>query len=62
MENIQGGETMENVVTQLNTSLSAANIWAVIGNVMPFAVTLTLVGLGFYLINKYLRKARHLKN
>lgn len=53
---------MENVVTELNTSLSAANIWAVIGNVMPFAVTLTLVGLGFYLINKYLRKARHLKN
>lgn len=53
---------MENVVTELNTSLSAANIWAIIGNVMPFAVTLTLVGLGFYLINKYLKKARRLKN
>lgn len=59
MENTTG---MEAVVSTLNTSLSANNIWAVIGNVMPFAVTLTLVGLGFYLINKYLRKARHLKN
>lgn len=52
---------MENVVSTLNTSLSAANIWAVIGNVMPFAVTLTLVGLGFYLINKYLKKQEDLK-
>lgn len=58
-----GNETgMQSVVTALNTSLSASNIWAVIGNVMPFAVTLTLVGLGFYLINKYLKKARRLKN
>lgn len=53
---------MENVVTELNTSLSAANIWGTIGHIMPFAVTLTLVGLGFYLVNKYLKKARKLKN
>lgn len=59
MENTTG---MQAVVNTLNTSLSAGNIWAVIGNVMPFAVTLTLVGLGFYLINKYLKKARRLKN
>lgn len=59
MENATG---MEAVVSTLNTSLSANNIWAIIGNVMPFAVTLTLVGLGFYLINKYLHKARKLRN
>ena len=59
MDNATG---MEAVVSTLNTSLSANNIWGIIGNVMPFAVTLTLVGLGLYLINKYLRKARKLKN
>ena len=50
---------MENVVTEMTTSLSAANIWAVIGNIIPFAVTLTLVGLGFGLVKKYLRRTKN---
>lgn len=50
---------MENVVTALNTSLSATAIWEVIGEIIPWAVTLTLVGLGFGLVKKYLRKTKN---
>lgn len=53
---------MENVVTEITTGLSATAVWGIIGQIMPFAVSLTLIGLGFYLVNKYLRKARKLKN
>lgn len=53
---------MENVVGEITTGLSATAIWGIVGHIMPFAVSLTLVGLGFYLVNKYLRKARRLKN
>ena len=59
MENATG---MEAVVSQITTSLSPSAIWGIVGQVMPFAISLTLVGLGFYLINKYLRKAKKLKN
>lgn len=56
MENTTG---MQAVVSTLNTSLSASAIWGVIGQIMPWAVTLTLVGLGFGLVKKYLRKTKN---
>lgn len=51
---------MENVVSQLNTSLNAAAIWGEIGQIIPWAVTLTLVGLGFALVKKYLKRTKNI--
>ena len=44
---------MENVVGEITTSLSPTAIWGVVQSVMPIAVSLTLIGLVFYLIKYY---------
>lgn len=47
---------MQNVVTEMSTTLSQDALWGVFGSVMPFIATTVLVGLGFYLIRKALKK------
>lgn len=49
---------MENVVTELTTSLSPSAVWGVIGSVVPFMASLVLVGLGFYLIKRAMKKVQ----
>lgn len=52
---------MEAVVTQLTTSLSAANLWGVVGDVVPFIAISVLFGLGFYLVKRVLNKTKRAK-
>lgn len=52
---------MENVVTSLTTSLSADNLWGIVGIVVPFLAICTLFGLGFYLVKRILNKAKRAK-
>lgn len=52
---------MENVVGSLTTSLSANNLWGVVGTVVPFLAICTLFGLGFYLVKRILNKAKRAK-
>lgn len=52
---------MNTVVTELTTSVSAANLWGVVGDVVPFLAISVLFGLGFYLIKKILRRTRTTK-
>lgn len=52
---------MEAVITSLTTSVSAANLWGVVGKVVPFLAISVLFGLGFYLIKKILRRTRNTK-
>lgn len=54
-------EGMDAVVTSLTTSLSAANLWGVVGSVVPFLAISVLFGLGFYLVKKILRRTRNTK-
>lgn len=58
MEEVVG---MENVVSSLTTSLSAANLWGVVGTVVPFLAISILFGLGFYLIKRILNKTKKAK-
>lgn len=58
MENVVG---MDSVVTSLSTSLSAANLWGVVGSVVPFLAISVLFGLGFYLIKRILNKTKKAK-
>ena len=59
MENTVVG--MENVVTSLTTELSAANLWGVVGSIVPILGISILFGLGFYLIKRILNKTKKAK-
>lgn len=52
---------MEAVITSLTTSLSAANLWEIVGNVVPFLAISVLFGLGFYLVKRILNKVKRAK-
>lgn len=57
-----GGATgMEAVITSLTSSLSAANLWGVVGTVVPFLAISVLFGLGFYLVKRILNKTKRAK-
>lgn len=47
---------MGNVITSLTTTLSAANLWEVIGTAVPLIGVVTLVALGFYLVRRAVKK------
>lgn len=52
---------MESVITSLTTSLSAAELWGIVGNVVPFIAISVLFGLGFYLVKRVLNKVKRAK-
>ncbi len=52
---------MNEVVTSLTTSVSAANLWGTVGEVVPFLAISVLFGLGFYLVKRILKKIRTAK-
>lgn len=52
---------MEAVITSLTTSLSATNLWGIVGNVVPFLAVSVLFGLGFYLVKRILNKVKRAK-
>lgn len=58
MNEVQG---MEAVVTSLTTSLSASNLWGIVGSVVPFLAISVLFGLGFYLVKRIIRRTRNTK-
>lgn len=47
---------MGNVISSLTTTLSAANLWEVVGTAVPLIGVVTLVALGFYLVRRAVKK------
>lgn len=58
---MEGATGMEAVITSLTSSLSAANLWGIVGNVVPFLAISVLFGLGFYLVKRILNKVKRAK-
>lgn len=58
MEEVKG---MKAVITALTTSLSAENLWGIVGEVVPFLAISILFGLGFYLVKRILNKTKRAK-
>ena len=61
---MEGGATasgMEAVITSLTSSLSAANLWGVVGSIVPLLAISILFGLGFYLVKRVLNKTKKAK-
>ena len=52
---------MTNVITDISTSLSAANLWAIVGEIVPILAISVLFGLGFYLVKRILNKVKRAK-
>lgn len=52
---------MGNVISSITTELSAANLWAVIGDIVPLLAISVLFGLGFYLVKRILNKTKKAK-
>lgn len=52
---------MENVVTSISTSLSSANLWGIVGEVVPILAISVLFGLGFYLVKRIINKIKRAK-
>lgn len=49
---------MDAVITSITTSLSADNLWGIVGNVVPILAVSVLFGLGFYLVKRILNKVK----
>ena len=56
-----GASGMEAVITSLTSTLSAGNLWAVVGSVVPLLGISLLFGLGFYLVKRILNKTKKAK-
>lgn len=52
---------MDAVITALTTSLSATELWGIVGKVVPFLAISVLFGLGFYLVKRILNKVKRAK-
>lgn len=52
---------MTAVITSLTTTLSASNLWEIVGNVVPFIGVSVLFGLGFYLVKRVINKIKRAK-
>lgn len=49
---------MENVVSSLTSSLSATNLWGIVGSVVPFLAIAVLFALGFNLVKSIIKGIR----
>lgn len=52
---------MNEVVGELTSSLSSANLWGIVGSIVPFLAISILFGLGFYLVKRILNKTKRAK-
>lgn len=58
---MEGSTGMTAVISSLSTTLSAANLWEIVGNVVPMIGISVLFGLGFYLVKRTLNKMKRAK-
>lgn len=57
----EGATGMTAVITSLTTTLSADNLWGIVGNIVPILAISVLFGLGFYLVKRILNKVKRAK-
>lgn len=57
----EGATGMTAVITSLTTTLSAENLWGIVGTIVPILGISVLFGLGFYLVKRILNKVKRAK-
>lgn len=60
---MEGGAVtdMNTVISSMGTSLSAENLWGIIGSIVPLLAISVLFGLGFYLVKRIINKIKKAK-
>ena len=60
---MEGGAVtnMNTVVSSIGSSLSADNLWGIVGNIVPLLAISVLFGLGFYLVKRIMNKIKKAK-
>lgn len=53
----EGTTGMTSIVSQLTTGVTPATIFAVVGDVMPFVITMIPIALGLYMLRKVVKGA-----
>lgn len=48
---------MTSIVTQLTTGITSSTIFSVVGEIMPFVITMIPIALGLYLLRKVVKGA-----
>lgn len=52
---------MSNTVSTISSTITADALWGIVGTIVPFALTVTLFALGFYLVRRQLKKVSKAK-
>lgn len=50
-------DSMENIVTQLNTGITSATLFSTVGQLMPWVITLTIASLALYFLRRLIKGA-----
>lgn len=50
-------DSMEGIVTQLNTGITSSTLFGTVGQLMPWVITLTIASLGLYFLRKLIKGA-----
>lgn len=56
-----GTGSMSGIISQLNTGISSSTIFATVGELMPWVITLTIASFGFYELRKLVKGASKAK-
>ncbi len=54
---VTGTGGMDAIVSQLNTGISSSTMFATVGQLMPWVITLTIASLGLYFLRKLIKGA-----
>lgn len=58
---MEGATGMNAVISSLTSTLSAENLWQVVGTAVPIIAVTVLFALGFYLVKKAIKKGSKAK-
>lgn len=58
---MEGATGMDAVVSKIASTLSIANLWDVVGSIVPILGISVLFGLGFYLVKRIMNKLKKVK-
>lgn len=50
-------DSMDSIVTQLNTGITSSTLFGTVGQLMPWVITLTIASLGLYFLRKLIKGA-----
>lgn len=56
-DTVTSTNSMQEIVSQLNTGITSNTLFATVGELMPWVITLTIASLGLYFLRKLIKGA-----